>query len=110
MTWPSRLRTGPEGLITGWMNLLPNSARYPAYPPGASGSRSGTPRAQTEEDSAQCTDRPMKSAVALLDSLGFSASLASQDLAPNTSGTSGVRFSSSVLAAATEPKLHPARV
>ena len=27
MTWPSRLRTGPAGLITGWMNRLPNSAR-----------------------------------------------------------------------------------
>ena len=27
MTWPSRLRTGPPGLITGWMNLFPYSAR-----------------------------------------------------------------------------------
>jgi hypothetical protein len=42
--------------------------------------------------------------------LGSEASLASGEFAPNTSGTSGVVFSSSVLAAATEPKSHPARV
>ncbi len=52
----------------------------------------------------------MKSAPALFASLGFSASLASAELAPYTSGTSGMVFSSSVSAAATEPKLQPARV
>ena len=52
----------------------------------------------------------MKSASALFASLGFSASLASAELAPNTSGMSGRVFSSSVSAAATEPKSQPARV
>ncbi len=52
----------------------------------------------------------MKSAWALAASLEFSASLASHERGPNTSGTSGVVFSSSVLAAATEPKSQPARV
>ena len=113
ITFPFRSRTGPDGLITGWMNLLPNSAWYPLYPPGSSGNRSATPPcalSQTGEPCAQCTDRPMKSASALFASLGFSASLASAELAPYTSGTSGSVFSSSVSAAATEPKSQPARL
>ena len=52
----------------------------------------------------------MKSAVALFCNLGFSASLASGECAPNTCGTSGRVFSSSVSAPATVPKLQPARV
>ena len=47
---------------------------------------------------AQCTARPMKSAVALLCRFGFAASLASGEFAPNTWGTSGSVFSSSVFA------------
>jgi hypothetical protein len=52
----------------------------------------------------------MKSASALLCRFGFAASLASGEFAPNTSGTSGSVFSSSVFALATVPKLQPARV
>ena len=113
MTFPFRSRTGPDGLITGWMTLLPNNAWYPLYPSGSSGSRSATPpceAAHMADPCAQCTDRPMKSASAWYASLGFSASWASVEFAPYTSGMSGRVFSSSVSAAATEPKSQPARV
>ena len=52
----------------------------------------------------------MKSASALLCRFGFSASFASGEFAPNTCGTSGRVFSSSVFALATVPKSQPARV
>jgi hypothetical protein len=52
----------------------------------------------------------MKSASALLCRFRFAASLASGEFAPNTCGTSGRVFSSSVFALATVPKLQPALV
>ena len=67
------------------MTLLPNSAWYPLYPPGSSGSLSATPPCalvQAAEPCAQCTASPMKSAAAWLACLGFSASLACAELAP----------------------------
>src|SRR6266702_2512664 len=113
ITVPPRLRTGPDGLITGWMNLYPYSARKPWYPPGSFFSTSGRPPCavpQVAETREQCTTRPMKSAAALLCSLGLRASFASGECAPNTCGTSGSVFSSSVFAPATVPKLQPALV
>ena len=57
---------------------------------------------------AQCTAIPTKSANACpgLDA----TSAASGESGPNTFGTSGPMFSSTVFAVATPPQLHPARV
>src|SRR5262249_39004538 len=91
--------------------LWPWSALNPVYPPGSSGSTSAMPPLAAEHTAlpaAQWTEMPSKSAIAWLRFARTSA--ASGDDAPNTLATSGDTFSSSMLAIATAPTLHPARV
>src|SRR5918911_4050658 len=111
MTFPLRSDMGPPPVIFGATYLFPNRPLNPLYPPGSSGSTSGRPLFADEHRAApfaQCTAIPTKSANACPGSDLTSA--ASGEVAPNTFGTSGPMFSSTVFAVATPPQLQPARV
>src|SRR5438132_13666215 len=120
ITLPLRSVIDPVGLITGFTYLAPNSARKPLYPPGSSGSVSG--RAcfdlHSAEPCAQWMPIPTKSACDFGAVFGvvvdapYSALTwaASAEVGPKTVGMSIPVFSRMVLAVATEPTLHPARV
>src|SRR5262249_51246145 len=92
-----------------------NSALYPVYPPGSSGSRSGLPLFAVEqiaEPRAQWIPSPTKSANDWVPAAPPSpaTSIASGEPAPKTVGMSMAVFSRTVLAAPTAPKSQPARV
>src|SRR5215470_8238510 len=104
--------------LTCW---APNRPLNPAYPPGSAGSRSSWPDAQVAEPAAQWTLSPTKSVCALARAAvpGGAAAEATASFhcgepAPKTLVMSPLGpvpvFSSTVLAVATAPKSHPARV
>src|ERR1051326_4593741 len=111
MRLPSRSVIGLPPLINGATYLAPNRPLKPMYPPGSSGSLSGSAPLAVEQRALPCaqwTPMPTKSANAWAGLAVTSA--ACGEPAPKTVGMSVAMFSSTVLAVATWPTLQPARV